>query len=412
MTNSEFTESVVTDGNAGVIDGVRLGVAQAGVKRAHHDDLTVMELAPGTVVAATFTRNAFRAAPVMVAEAYLEAAAGSPAYLVVNTGNANAGTGAAGRVAAERVCEAVAWHGETDAHRVLPFSTGVIGEPLPTERLVEAMQSAFGNLAEDNWPRAAAAILTTDTRPKLRSVTLTIDGTPCRITGMSKGAGMICPNMATMLAFVATDARIARPVLDALWREVVDASFNRISIDGDTSTNDAAVVCATGRGGVDIGDSIAPAYEPFKDALQQLVIDLAHDIVRDGEGATKFVEVRVEQGATAEECDQVARVIAHSPLVKTALFASDPNWGRLLAAIGRAGIEGLDVERVSVSINDCLIAEGGARAASYTEAQGVAVMAEEALVIRVLLDRGDASASVWTSDLSYDYVRINADYRT
>jgi glutamate N-acetyltransferase/amino-acid N-acetyltransferase len=394
------------------VDGVRLGVAQAGIKKPDHDDLTVMELAAGTVTSAVFTTNAFRAAPVLVAEQHLDVNAGKPAYLVINTGNANAGTGEPGMQAARMVCDAVAWHGSTEATQVLPFSTGVIGEPLPAQKIVDAVQSAFGNLSPMGWERAAAAILTTDTRPKLRSVMVEVEGVPCVITGMSKGSGMICPNMATMLAFIATDAKVRRPVLQKLWREVVKDSFNRITVDGDTSTNDAALVCATGRGALEIADEIAPAYGPFRAALLKLATELAHDIVRDGEGATKFVAVSVEQGESSEECDQIARTIAHSPLVKTALFAQDPNWGRLLAAIGRAGVDDLDVSRVTLLINDCLIAEGGARAASYTEEQGVAAMAPEDITIRVLLARGEASATVWTSDLSYEYVRINADYRT
>ena len=394
------------------VDGIRLGVEQAGIKKPDHDDLTVVELSPGTVTSAVFTRNAFRAAPVLLAEKHLDASAGEPSYWVINTGNANAGTGDAGLQAAQAVCDAVAWHGSIDAAQVLPFSTGVIGEPLPAEKIVAAMQGAFGDLSPMGWQRAASAILTTDTRPKLRSVMFEVDGVPCVITGMSKGSGMICPNMATMLAFVATDAKVRRPVLEKLWREVVDASFNRITVDGDTSTNDAALLSATGRGALEIADEISPSYGPFREALRALSMDLAQDIVRDGEGATKFVEIRVEQGESEAECDQIARTIAHSPLVKTALFAKDPNWGRLLAAIGRAGVEALDVSRVTLLINGCLIAEGGARAASYTEAQGVAAMAPEDIVIRVLLARGDTAATVWTSDLSYEYVRINADYRT
>lgn len=394
------------------VDGIRLGVSRAGIKKPDHDDLTVMELSPGTVTSAVFTRNAFRAAPVLLAEKHLDASAGKPGYLVINTGNANAGTGDPGLRAAQSVCDVVAWHGSTNTEQVLPFSTGVIGELLPAEKVIDAMQSAFGNLSPMGWERAASAILTTDTRPKLRSVTFEVDGASCVITGMSKGSGMICPNMATMLAFVATDAKVRLPLLEKLWREVVAASFNRITVDGDTSTNDAAVVSATGRGALEIADEISPAYGPFRATLEDLCKALAQDIVRDGEGATKFVEIRVEQGASEAECDQIARTIAHSPLVKTALFAKDPNWGRLLAAIGRAGVDDLDVSRVSLLINDCLIAEGGARAVSYTEEQGVAAMAPDDIVIRVLLARGEASATVWTSDLSYEYVRINADYRT
>ena len=393
------------------ISGVQLGVAQAGIKTAGKDDLLLVALSPDTRTAARFTQNAFRAAPVDVAAEHLAATQGQPRYLLVNTGNANAGTGRAGHQAAMTCCEAIATDMGASKTEVLPFSTGVIGEPLPVERIVSALGEARANLREDNWERAAGAILTTDTRAKLRTVEVTLGSQRCRITGMSKGAGMICPNLATMLAFVATDAMMDQSLLESLLTSAVDASFNRITVDGDTSTNDAVTLSATGGSGVEL---VADSTEChlFSEALTTLMIELAQDIVRDGEGASKFVEIRVIGGETQAAADQVARVIAHSPLVKTALFASDPNWGRILAAIGRAGLDGLDTHAVSIHINGVLIAEQGARAVSYTESQGQQAMAPTDLVIDIALNRGEEHAVVWTTDLSYDYVKINAEYRT
>ena len=393
------------------IAGVRLGIAQAGIKRADHDDLVVVELAPGTHTAAVFTQNAFRAAPVVIAEAHLTAAQCQPRHLIINTGNANAGTGDEGVTAANVCCAAVARLTQTSIETVMPFSTGVIGESLPPDLLVSAVPSALSGLAEDQWERAAAAILTTDTRAKLRSVEISLDGQCCRITGIAKGAGMICPNLATMLAFVATNAVIDAELLDSLLRSAASASFNRITVDGDTSTNDAITLSATGRSGFEVTAGSERA-ERFAQGLTALMIELAQDIVRDGEGASKFVEIRVTGGESEAACDQVARTVAHSPLVKTALFASDPNWGRILAAIGRAGLEDLDTNAVSIHLNGVLIAEHGARAASYTEEKGQEAMASGDLLIEIALDRGDATTVIWTTDLSYDYVRINAEYRT
>ena len=393
------------------IAGVRLGIAQAGIKRGDHDDLVVVELAPGTHTAAVFTQNAFRAAPVVIAEAHLTAAQCQPRHLIINTGNANAGTGDEGVTAANVCCAEVARLTQTSAETVMPFSTGVIGESLPSDLLVNAMPSALSSLAEDQWERAAAAILTTDTRVKLRSVEISLDGQCCRITGIAKGAGMICPNLATMLAFVATDAVIDAELLDSLLRSAASASFNRITVDGDTSTNDAVTLSATGQSGVEVTAGSERA-ERFAQALTALMIELAQDIVRDGEGASKFVEIRVTGGESEAACDQVARTVAHSPLVKTALFASDPNWGRILAAIGRAGLEDLDADAVSIHLNGVLIAEHGARAASYTEEKGQEATAAGDLLIEIALHRGDAATVIWTTDLSYDYVRINAEYRT
>jgi glutamate N-acetyltransferase/amino-acid N-acetyltransferase len=395
-----------------VVEGVRLGVAQAGIKRAGKDDLTVIELAPNTVCAAVFTRNAFCAAPVHVARKHWHECDHQPRYWVVNTGNANAGTGLEGMNAAETTCHHVAALCGCSATDVMPFSTGVIGEPLPIDKLNQALPTAIENLSADGWERAASAILTTDTRPKWVSKTVTIGDVPVTLTGMSKGSGMICPDMATMLGFIATDAAIEFELLDAIFRRAVDASFNRITVDGDTSTNDVAVVAATGASGVCIDAHDGAAVAAFTAVLTAVCIELAQAIVRDGEGATKFVELRVEGGRNEAECEGVARTIAHSPLVKTALFASDPNWGRLLAAIGRAGLEDLIVDDVSIHLNGVLIAEHGARAASYTEEQGQEAMASGDLIIDVGLRRGQANATVWTTDLSYDYVRINAEYRT
>ena len=391
------------------VKGVSLGVAQAGVKKANRDDVVLISLAPGTLTSAMFTQNGFRAAPVRVAEQHLSENEGRASHWLINTGNANAGTGAAGHAAALACCAAVAQLGDSPIEGVLPFSTGVIGEPLPAEAIIYALEAAREDLSEDNWQRAAAAILTTDTRPKLRSNSVKLGGDVLVLTGMAKGAGMICPNLATMLAFVATDAQVPAPLLERALKSAVARSFNRITVDGDTSTNDAVALAATGRGAVLITES---NYDEFEQALIALMIDLAQDIVRDGEGATKFVELRVSGGRSEGECDQVARTIAHSPLVKTALFASDPNWGRLLAAIGRAGVEALDVDAVSIHLNDVLIAEKGARAESYDEAQGQAAMSPSVLKIEVALGRGPAEAVLWTTDLSYDYVKINAEYRT
>ena len=393
------------------VAGVQLGVAQAGIKKADHDDLVVIALAPGTRTSALFTKNAFRAAPVQLAETHLEVAETQPRYLLINTGNANAGTGETGIQSASQCCEALARLTETDAEVVLPFSTGVIGEPLSAEQIGAALPAALHDLRDAGWERAAGAILTTDTRAKLRSAAVELDGQCCTITGIAKGAGMICPNMATMLAFVATDAAIEAPLLNEMLSAAVKASFNRITVDGDTSTNDAVTLSATGQSGVEITAGSEQA-EHFAQALTSLMIELAQDIVRDGEGASKFVEIRVTGGESEAACDQVARTVAHSPLVKTALFASDPNWGRILAAIGRAGLEDLDTDAVSIHLNGALIAEQGARAASYTEAKGQEAMAAGDLVIDISLDRGDAESVIWTTDLSYDYVRINAEYRT
>lgn len=389
------------------VRGIRCAAVAAGVRKAGRRDLVLFELATGSTVAAMFTRNRFRAAPVQVAERHL--AATSPRYLLVNTGNANAGTGSAGLAAALACCVAVAEAGGVDSEAVLPYSTGVIGEPLPSERIVAGIPAVLAALAADSWKDAAHGIMTTDTAPKGGSV----QGDPWVLTGISKGAGMIRPDMATMLAFLATDAAITQPVLDRMLREAVEQSFNRITVDGDTSTNDAVTLVATGAaGGEPISDPDSPAGRAFAAALTALCIDLAHAIVRDGEGATRFVTVRIEGAKTSEEALAAAYAIAHSPLVKTALFAGDPNWGRLLAAIGRAGIDDLDVSGVSLFLDDVCIAVEGGVAPDYREAEGARVMAQPEILIRADLGRGSVTETVWTTDLSYDYVKINAEYRS
>lgn len=393
------------------IPGIRLGVAQAGIKYADRDDLTIIEIDEGSTTAAVFTQNAFRAAPVLVAERNNTAV--DARYILINSGNANAGTGEPGMAACEQTCEALAKVTQTNPSQVLPFSTGVIGEVLPVDKVESALSAAISDLNATNWERAARAIMTTDTVSKLRSKVVSLaDGRSCQLVGMSKGSGMIQPNMATMLGFIATDADIPRDMLDGMLRTAVNVSFNRITVDGDTSTNDAVTLTATGQSDISISPVDRTAALAFQAALTELATELAQDIVRDGEGATKFVEITVSSANSEAEADQVARTVAHSPLVKTALFASDPNWGRILAAVGRAGVTDLNVDAVSLLLNGVLIAENGARAESYTEEAGVAAMAPEDLVIRIDLGRGDKSATLWTTDFSYDYVKINAEYRT
>ncbi len=396
------------------IEGLRLGTAMAGIKKPGRRDLVVIEIPDGATVAGSFTLNAFCAAPVTVAKANLAAcqARGEGArYLVVNTGNANAGTGEIGLRDARATCAELARLAGVPEDSVLPFSTGVIGEPLPMERLLPGLPLALEALGEDAtaWQQAGEGILTTDTRPKGVSVTLEIGERQVTINGISKGSGMIKPNMATMLAFVATDAAIEQSLLDTLLRETVDRSFNCITVDGDTSTNDACMLIATGRGaGVASDEQVAI----FRNGLQRVMTELAQAIVRDGEGATKFVTLQVGEAASREEALDVAFTVAHSPLVKTALFASDANWGRILAAVGRAPVADFDVNRVVIDLGDVRLVEHGGRAAGYTEAQGSRVMAGEEITIRIALGRGEESATVWTTDLSHDYVSINADYRS
>lgn len=389
------------------VAGFRLGTGSAGIKKPGKKDLVIMAFEPSSSVAACFTQNAFCAAPVILAKRHL--GADSPRYLVTNTGNANAGTGDQGLANAQRVCEALADLVGCEPQQILPYSTGVIGEPLPVDKIVSGLPTALENLSEDGWSDAGAGIMTTDTRPKGASLQVDMDGRRVTLTGISKGAGMIKPNMATMLGYVATDAQIEQSMLQQMLSRAVERSFNRITVDGDTSTNDAVTAVATGKSGVAITEA---NQSRFYDAFETLLIELAQAIVRDGEGATKFITVAVTGGADNSECLKVAYAVAESPLVKTALFASDPNWGRILAAIGRAGLENLDVAQVTVRLGDVLIAERGCRAASYTEEAGQAVMSQEEILIAIDLARGQCAETVWTTDFSHDYVTINAEYRT
>ena len=391
------------------VAGVRLGTARAGLRRrGDRHDVLVVELAEGTTGAAVFTRNAFCAAPVTVARDHLAATA--PRWLLVNAGNANAGTGSEGLAAAEACCQALAELAGQQATGVLPFSTGVIGEPLPVGKLTAALPTACAVLDGAGWQTAAEAIMTTDTRPKGASRRVAIGGREVTVTGIAKGAGMIRPDMATMLAFVATDAVLPTAALQATLDAAVNASFNRISVDGDTSTNDACVLLATGVSGVAVeADSDRSAFE---NAVREVCVELAQAIVRDGEGATKFITIRIEGGANPDECLRVAETIAHSPLVKTAFYGRDPNWGRILAAVGRAGLADLDLEGVVIDLDEVRIVEAGGRAAGYREEDGQRVMDREEITVRVDLGRGPASETLWTCDFSHDYVTINAEYRT
>jgi len=392
------------------VAGLRLGHAHAGIRKANRKDVLVLELAEGSSVAGVFTKNRFCAAPVLICREHLKA--GLPIRaLVVNTGNANAGTGESGYQHAIKTCDELAQLMGLKREQVLPFSTGVILEPLPVDKLVAALPAAIQNLEADNWLNAAESIMTTDTQPKAASIKIMIDGKAITLTGISKGAGMIHPNMATMLGYVATDAKVPQELLQALTTEAADVSFNAITIDGDTSTNDSFIVMATGSSGVEIPVS-GEKYETFRQALVQLSQRLAQMIVRDGEGATKFITIQIEGGKTREECKQVAEAIAHSPLVKTAFFASDPNLGRILAAIGYAGITDLDVSQVQLWLDDVWVAKNGGRHPDYKEEDGQAVMKKSEIVVRAQLGRGEASQTIWTCDLSHEYVSINADYRS
>ncbi len=393
------------------VAGVEIGVTEAGIRKANRRDLTVFQLAPGTNVAGVFTRNRFRAAPVQVCEAHL-AAGGPIRALVINTGNANAGTGAEGLQKAQDTCVALGKLMGVPAQQVLPFSTGVILEPLPLDRLTAALPAALAALGADQWFNAAHGIMTTDTLPKIHSRRVQIGGKTVTFTGISKGAGMIRPNMATMLSFLATDAGIAQPLLRKLALEIANRSFNRITVDGDTSTNDSFIIAATGQSGIDIAAESDPHYAAVRDALAAAALDLATKIVRDAEGATKFITIRVEDALTTEEALKVAYSVAHSPLVKTAFFASDPNLGRILAAIGYAGIDDLDVSKLRLWLDDVLVACDGGRNPDYQEADGQRVMKQPEIGVRIALARGQANETVYTCDFSHDYVSINADYRS
>jgi glutamate N-acetyltransferase/amino-acid N-acetyltransferase len=392
------------------VKGLKLGVAQAGVKKANHNDVVIMELCENATVAGVFTTNAFCAAPVHIAKKHLKNAA--TRYLMINTGNANAGTGEQGFTDALACCQALADAAGVNVEQVLPYSTGVIGEPLPADKIISALPNALTNLDEKNWQVASAGIMTTDTIPKGASREFEINGQRITLTGISKGAGMIKPNMATMLGFIATDAKISQELLTQLSRDCAETSFNRITIDGDTSTNDACMLIASGQGDFTLSSDDSVEYHTFKEALETFYIELAQAIVRDGEGATKFVTVKVEGALSSKEALDVAYTVAHSPLVKTALFACDANWGRILAAVGRAGVNDLDVNNIDVFLNSVCIVESGGRAASYTEEAGTAVMQEEEITIQIKLGRGEINEKIWTTDLSHEYVTINADYRT
>ncbi len=398
-----------------VVAGVRIGVVEAGIKKINRKDLVLIELAPGGVCSGVFTQNSFCAAPIVLSKKHLaqaEFAKNGPAYLLINTGNANAGTGPKGMQDALDTCLAMADLAGVGAEQILPFSTGVIGEKLPVDKITRALPSLYASLSDNSWSSAAKGIMTTDTRPKGSTRKISYAGQQITINGISKGAGMIRPNMATMLCFIGTDAKLSKILADKLVLELADKSFNRVTIDGDTSTNDACMLLASGKSTAPQIDPNHPDFQVFKNALSEVFIELAQAIVRDGEGATKFVTVEVKSAATSEEALEVAYTIAHSPLIKTALFASDPNWGRILAALGRSKIENLDLDKVNIYLGDVCIVEAGGKSDSYTEEQGQRVMKQEEITICVNLHRGEAEETVWTCDFSHDYVTINAEYRT
>lgn len=393
------------------ISGLRLATASAGIKANGQTDMVLLEMAEGSSVSGVYTQNAFCAAPVTVAKQHQQQT--TARYCLINSGNANAGTGQQGLQTALACCQAVSEQTGDKVEQVLPFSTGVIGQQLPLDKMQATVPQLVEGLSEENWFAAAHGIMTTDTLAKAGSRQIELDGERVTITGMAKGSGMIKPNMATMLAYIATDANVDQAVLDTMLQQASEQSFNRITVDGDTSTNDACILVATGKASHNtITDLTSESAQTLYQAIVELSQQLAHAIVRDGEGATKFVAVEVEQGRDQAECRQVAETIAHSPLVKTALFASDPNWGRILAAVGRSGLAQFDLSKVAIYLNDVCIISAGQPAADYTEASGQAVMDQEEITIRVLLGRGQAEITVWTCDFSYDYVKINAEYRS
>ncbi len=394
------------------IAGLRIGVVEAGIRKVGRKDLTLFLLDASASVGAVFTSNRFCAAPVQICQSHLASGAAIRA-LLINTGNANAGTGADGLARARSTCEALAQRLGLEAAQVLPFSTGVIMEPLPAERVIAGLDAAIAAAQEDNWLAAAQGIMTTDTLPKAFGTQVIVQGQTVSISGISKGAGMIRPNMATMLGYIATDACVAPNLLQPLAKALAQASFNRITVDGDTSTNDSLVLVATHKAGnATVSDLDSPEGQALYQGLLKVALQLAQAIVRDGEGATKFITVRVDGGATSEECSLVAYAVAHSPLVKTAFFASDPNLGRILAAVGYAGITDLDTEGVDLYLDDVHVASRGGRNPAYQEADGQRVMQQSEILVRVALGRGQASHTVWTCDLSHEYVSINADYRS
>jgi len=392
------------------IKGLRLGTASANIRYTDRDDLLIVEIQQGAAVAGVFTQNAFCAAPVTACKNHLP---GAIRYLVVNSGNANACTGVQGLADANLSCTKLAELGKVESNQVLPFSTGVIGELMPIDKLIAAMPAALDNLAEDNWKSAARAIMTTDTRPKGSSTQLELGDDTVAVTGIAKGSGMIKPDMATMLAYIATDAKVEPGLLQDMLLDSTNASFNRITVDGDTSTNDSCILIATGAASKDVISSKEdPRYALLFDAVKTIHIELAKSIIGDGEGATKFITINVSGGKTSQECVAVAYAVAQSPLVKTAFFASDANWGRIVAAIGYAGVDQLDDTKVTVHLDDVLIVENGGRAENYAEADGQRIMSQENIEINIDLNRGENHERVWTTDLSHDYVTINADYRS
>ena len=395
------------------IRGITLGTAEAEIRKPGRKDLLVIALEAGAHVAGTFTQNQFCAAPVLIAREHLSNPGSAIRALIVNTGNANAGTGPTGIKNAQAACAEAARLLGCNSKQVLPFSTGVIMEPLPVAKIIAGLPAAVADLKEDNWLAAAEAIMTTDLVPKAVSKKISLGGISVAVTGIAKGSGMIHPNMATMLSYIATDAALSPLMLQEIARHATESSFNRITVDGDTSTNDAFILMGTGlAGNRPITDKESFEYAQLRDTITEVAVQLAKAIIRDGEGATKFITVQVEGGRSVDECLKAAYAIAHSPLVKTAFFASDPNLGRILAAIGYAGIEGLDVGGLQLFLGDVLVAENGGRASAYLEEDGQRVMKQSEIVVRVVLNRGDASAAVWTCDLSYDYVKINASYRS
>jgi len=392
------------------VKGIRLASASAGIKYADREDVVLMELQEGAATAAVFTQNAFCAAPVTIAKKHLSEA--SPRYLLINSGNANAGTGEPGYRDAMETCKSVGAAAACAMNQILPFSTGVIGQRMETSKFAAVMPRLLETLDESAWDKAARAIMTTDTVEKIVSKQTEINGKLVTITGISKGSGMIHPDMATMLAYVASDAKVEAGLLQQCLNDAISPSFNSITVDGDTSTNDACVLVASGEGELTLSDSSDAGYEAFSQAVRDVCMELARKIVLDGEGATKLIEIQVEQALSDQEARNVAFTIAHSPLVKTAMFASDPNWGRILAAVGRAGITDFDIDRIKIWLGDVCIVEEGGVAASYTEEAGQSVMDQAEITIRIDLARGKAASRVLTCDLSYDYVKINAEYRT
>ena len=392
------------------IEGVRIGTASAGIKTVGRQDVMLMEVAEGSCVSGVFTQNAFCAAPVKVSKQH--AKDNSIRYLLTNSGNANACTGKQGYLDALSSCQKVATVAQVEAGQVLPFSTGVIGQELPIDKLLNAIPLAYQDLCISGWERAAKAIMTTDTRAKGAMAEVEIDGVVITVNGIAKGSGMICPNMATMLAYVATDAGIEQALLDYILVGSVNKSFNRITVDGDTSTNDSCILISTGRSGINITSEQSSAYLLLSNTIESVLVQLAQQIVSDGEGATKFVTIQVDGATTEREALTVAYAVGQSPLVKTALFASDPNWGRIVAAIGYADVADLDDAKVRVWLDDVLIVEHGGCADSYSESAGQKIMDQESITIKIDLGRGDSSETIWTTDLSHDYVSINADYRS